>query len=190
MNKQSSGIVEANRHLKKLFEDPLGSKGLPELLTAFSCEDIEKMKIVPGEEQNYGASCLMNEIIEEFAQARGIDFKSLYHLANCINILDEDGRIYSELQNLGYYEIPTLKEAISFLDDSFEEGKTSLKQKFCCFRELRRLIENMSDLLKDRMNGLDVEASPFWGTKDYEKLINELEYRYALHFFETLLILN
>ena len=196
------GIVEVNRHITKLFEEPLGQRGLPELLTAFSSEEIEKMKTVPGEDMNYGASIWMEEMIENFAQAKDIDQQSFYHLANCINyyeiptlkeainFLDDDNRLYSDLQNLDYYEIPTLKEAINFLDNSFENEETSLKQKFCNFRELNRLIQRMRDLLEDRMNGLDVDASPFWGTNDYEQLTADLEYRYALHFLETLLILN
>lgn len=190
MTDQSNGIVKVNRHLQKLFEEPLGQRNLPELLTAFSCDEIDKMKAVPGKEMSYGDSFWLVEMIEEFAQARGINLNSLCYLANCINRLDENNLLYSELQNLGYYKIPTLKEAISFLDDSFEDGETTLKQKFCNFRELERLISRMRDLVEDRMNGLDVEASPFWGTNDYEKLVDELEYRYALHFLETLTILN
>lgn len=41
-----SVIVEVNRHPGKLFEEPLGKRGLPELLTAFSSEEVEKMKAI------------------------------------------------------------------------------------------------------------------------------------------------
>lgn len=182
-----SVIVEANRHLGKLFEEPLGQRGLPELLTAFSGEEVEKMKAIPGEKEDSRSCIWIGALIKEFAKMKCIGLNSLNALANRINCVDKENRYCIDV---GYDQIDTLNEMIRFLDNSFEDEKTTLDQKFCYLIEMKQMFWEIQDFMEDKLNGSEEEANPFWVTYDVENLFLELEYRYALHFLETLLQLN
>lgn len=172
----STGFVEANRHPGKLFEEPLGQRGLNELLTAFSEEEVAKMRSVLEEEPCYRADLWIRTDVEDFAQAKGISWKSLARLANRLESANTEA------------SKRTLQETM----DSFESGfeRATLEQKCRRLRGMSLAENGASRRCELRWRGEEVESDPFYGTEDYESLMHELDYRYSLRFLETLLYLS